>query len=156
MIKLLILFIITTVSLFGLQNTKLEKLIDQAKKDITGMSPQKLKSLIDREKSVIVLDIREPEQKIDGQIYADETYEITRGNLEFYIINEVKNTDSLIVTYCRSGGRSVLAAQSLRKMGYKNATFLEGGMKAWANKGYPIETGLGVTRLKREDDTINE
>lgn len=136
-------------SLLSAKNEKLNKLIEKAKQESPPMSLKKLKDLIDREKSVILLDIRENDQKGDGQIYADESYAITRGNLEFVIEDEIENKNSIIVTYCRNGGRSVLAAQSLRKLGYKNATSLKGGMQAWAIAGYPIETGLGVTFLKK-------
>jgi len=75
---------------------------------------------------------------------------ITRGNLEFVIGNKVKDKNALIVTYCRSGGRGALAAQQLRHLGYKNATNLKGGLKAWAKSGYPVETGLGTVIITKE------
>lgn len=34
-------------------------------------------------------------------------------------------------------------------MGYKNATTLKGGLKCWAKVGYPIQTELGTTILKK-------
>ncbi|MDA3909518.1 MAG: rhodanese-like domain-containing protein [Sulfurimonas sp.] len=55
------------------------------------------------------------------------------------------------MTYCRGGSRGALAAQTLRRLGYKNATNLKGGLKGWAKAGYRIETGLGVTKLTKED-----
>lgn len=61
----------------------------------------------------------------------------------------IPDKDTTIVTYCRKGGRGALAAQVLRKMGYKNATTLQGGLKGWANTGYPVKTGLGNVLLKK-------
>ncbi len=52
---------------------------------------------------------------------------------------KVKDKNAVIVTYCRGGSRGALAAQTLRHLGYKNATNLKGGLKAWAKAGYPIE-----------------
>lgn len=129
-----------------------DKLISEAKKEAGEIKSTKLKEMIDFEDDVIVLDIRESEQRSEGKIYAVETYSITRGNLEFEIGNKVKNFDAIIVTYCRSGGRGALAAQQLRKLGYKNATNLEGGLKAWVKLGYPVKTGLGTVTITKSVD----
>jgi len=128
-----------------------DMLVAQAKKEVGEIEPQLLKKMIDNEEEVIVLDIRESEQRAEGQIYADDTYAITRGNLEFYVMNKIKNKDVIIVTYCRGGSRGALAAQTLRHLGYKKATNLKGGLKGWAKAGYPIETGLGITQLAKEN-----
>ena len=93
---------------------------------------------------------REANQRAEGQIYADDYFAITRGNLEFKVLNKIKNKNALIVTYCRGGSRGALAAQTLQKLGYKNAVNLKGGLKGWAKAGYPIDTGLGVTKLEKE------
>jgi len=111
------------------------------------MEPKKLKVMIDKEEPVIILDVREKEQRAEGTIYADEAYAITRGNLEFDIGNKVKDKNVLIVTFCRSGHRGVLAAHRLRELGYKNAISLKGGLKGWARLGYPVETGMGVSKF---------
>jgi len=139
----------TTTLMAGFANT--DKLLAEAKKEVGEMDPTLLKKMIDKEEAVVILDIRESEQRAEGEIYADETYAITRGNLEFEIGNKVKDKDMVIVTYCRGGSRGALAAQTLKRLGYKNATNLKGGLKAWAKAGYPIETGLGVTLLSNED-----
>lgn len=125
-------------------------MIKEAKKEVGEMPAKQLKKLIDDEADVIVLDVRESDQKVDGEIYADESYEITRGDLEFLVMTKIKNTDALIVTYCRGGKRSILAAQTLKRLGYKNATSLKGGLRGWAGEGYPIETGIGIMKLVKE------
>lgn len=130
--------------------TEGEKLIATAKQEAGEMAPKELKKMIDGEKSVIVMDVREENQRAEGEIYATTTIAITRGNLEFEVLNKIKDKNAVIVTYCRSGGRGALAAQTLKKLGYVNATNLKGGLKGWAQEGYPIETGLGVTLLTKE------
>jgi rhodanese-related sulfurtransferase len=132
----------------GFANT--DKLLVEAKKETGEMKPSTLKKMIDKEEAVVVLDIRESEQRSEGEIYADESYAITRGNLEFVIGNKVKDKNMLIVTYCRGGSRGAFAAQTLRRLGYKNATNLKGGLKGWAKAGYPVETGLGTVVLTKE------
>lgn len=124
-----------------------EKLVSAAKLEAGEMASKELKKMIEAEKNVIVMDVREENQRAEGEIYAITTIAITRGNLEFEVLNKIKDKNALIVTYCRSGGRGALAAQTLKKLGYVNATNLKGGLKGWAQEGYPIETGIGVTLL---------
>jgi rhodanese-related sulfurtransferase len=46
-----------------------------------------------------------------------------------------------IVTYCEFGKISTLAAATLRRMGFTRTVALDGGMKAWREKGFPVELG---------------
>lgn len=128
-----------------------EKLVSEAKQEAGEISPKELKKLIDFEENVIVMDVREENQRAEGEIYAMTTAAMTRGNLEFDVLDKIKDKNALIVTYCRSGGRGALAAQTLKKLGYINATNLKGGLKGWAKEGYLIKTGLGVTLLTKEE-----
>ena len=82
-----------------------DKLITQAKKEAGEMKPSVLKAMLDKEEEVIILDVRESEQRAEGDIYADYMYAITRGNLEFKVGNKIKNKNAIIVTYFRRGGR---------------------------------------------------
>jgi len=129
-------------------------LIKQAQKEVGEISPKKLKSLLDEDEDVIVLDVRESAQRAEGSIPSNEMNQeqfisITRGNLEWKVNKLIQDKEVIIVTYCRKGGRGALAAQVLKKMGYENATTLQGGLKGWAKAGYPIRTGLGNVTLNR-------
>lgn len=44
-----------------------------------------------------------------------------------------------LVIYCASGGRSALAAQRLREMGYDDVCNLGGGIQGWTASGGAIE-----------------
>jgi len=143
-----------TTSMMADSMSKMD-LINKAKKEVGEISPKKLKSLLDDGEDVIVLDVRESEQRAEGSIPWDDMnkenfHAITRGNLEWKIDKIIPNKNAYIVTYCRRGGRGALSAKVLRKMGYKKATTLKGGLKGWAKAGYHIKTGLGVTTLIKE------
>ncbi len=130
-------------------------LIKEARKDVGEMPAKQLKTLLDEGEDVVVLDVRESEQRAEGSIPYDEFNKenfvaITRGNLEWEVAKKIKDPDVLIVTYCRSGGRGALATEVLRKMGYKHATTLKGGLKGWVKAGYPVKTGLGEVVLIKE------
>ncbi|UPT78249.1 sulfurtransferase [Sulfurovum sp. XGS-02] len=155
LVKLLFIgVVITSTSLVAAPLSKMD-LINQAKKEVGEITPKKLKILLDEGEDIIVLDVRETEQHAEGSIPFDDFNKesflaVTRGNLEWEIHTLIPDKDMDIVTYCRRGGRGALAAQVLRKMGYKNATTLQGGLKGWANAGYPVKTGLGDVVLKKE------
>jgi rhodanese-related sulfurtransferase len=150
--KFITLVLLATIGFLPLTagHPETDKLIEKARKDAGEITAKALKAMLDKEEDVIILDVRESEQRAEGEIYADNYIAITRGNLEFQVLNKIKNKDARIITYCRGGSRGALAAQTLRKLGYKNATNLKGGLKGWAKVGYPIETGLGVTTLTKE------
>jgi rhodanese-related sulfurtransferase len=130
-------------------------LIKEARKNVGEMQAKQLKNLLDEGEDLIVLDVREREQRAEGSIPFDEFNKenfvaITRGNLEWKVAKKIKDPDVLIVTYCRSGGRGALAAEVLREMGYKHATTLKGGLKGWVKAGYPVKTGLGELVLTKQ------
>ena len=44
-----------------------------------------------------------------------------------------------IVLFCAGGLRSALGAKSLKDMGYKNVSHIEGGFSSMKNKGFDVE-----------------
>ena len=66
---------------------------------------------------------------------------IPRGWLEDRIAGVAGPADAVAVT-CVDGVQSVLAAATLREMGYQNVSVLDGGMRAWSVVGLPTEEGL--------------
>ena len=95
---------------------------------------------------VLLIDIREAAEFQRG--YIPGAVLSPRGLLEFDIHGLVERTatnaevapaDREIVLYCGTGGRSALAAETLNKMGYKNAQSMDGGIVAWSAAQLPIE-----------------
>ena len=117
------------------EHSRFEKLVGRAKKNITEISPQdaaaKLKS-----GETIIADVREKdewdEEHIPGAIH------MSRGTIELEIEEKVPHTNAMIVCHCGGGGRSALAAESLKNMGYKNVRSMAGGFKAWKAAGLPV------------------
>lgn len=138
-------------SLYGQGDAKM-MLINEAKKEVGEVTSKELKEMIDDDE-VIILDVRESEQRAEGYLFSEftpvKTVSITRGNLEWEVQNEIQDKESVIVTYCRNGGRGALAAQVLKKMGYKNIKNLQGGISSWAKAGNPIKTGLGIQKIAK-------
>ena len=47
--------------------------------------------------------------------------------------------DAHIIVTCASGWRSMLAAETLKKMGYTNVVNMAGGFNEWSKQGLPVE-----------------
>lgn len=112
-------------------------LVNEAKEKVCEVSPADAKAKIDSDASVIVLDVREPDEFKKGHI--PKATNIPRGLLEFKVAKEIPNKDAQILVYCKSGGRACLACSTLLEMGYKNAKSIAGGWKAWLGAGYAVE-----------------
>jgi rhodanese-related sulfurtransferase len=86
------------------------------------------------ERSVYVLDVRQPSEWRHGHIQGSQNVPLTQRKRRLAAIPR----DKTIVTICASGHRSAAAARTLRKTGYQVEN-LKGGMHAWAKKGLPVE-----------------
>lgn len=81
----------------------------------------------------VLLDVREQSEWRAG--HAPGARHVVLSELEDQL--DDLPTDRLIVTVCRSGRRSAMAANTLTRYGY-TATNLTGGMNAWASAGLPV------------------
>lgn len=93
---------------------------------------------------VVFIDVRdEPELQSDGKIPG--AVHASRGMLEFYIDREspyhkdVFDSEKEFIFYCKSGGRSALAAQRAKEMGLERVASMQGGFTEWKGKGEPVE-----------------
>lgn len=118
-------------------------LVKEAKEQIEDLTPEQVKEELSSG-DVVVIDIRESEElaqngKIAGSVHAP------RGMLEFYADETLPyhkpefDKEKRIILHCASGGRSALAAKTLKDMGYDNVAHLDGGLKAWKEAGFETE-----------------
>jgi len=114
--------------------TGFEKLVAEAKKKITEISPTEAAAKSQSGEAVIV-DVREKDEW-DEEHIPDATH-LSRGTIELDIEEKVPDPNALIICHCGGGGRSALAAESLQKMGYKNVRSMSGAFKAWKAAGLP-------------------
>lgn len=129
------------------QNAK--KLMEEAQKEINGITPQEFKHIIDEDDDFIQLDVRENNQYGHGEIWTMEMVKLTRGYVEYKVEHAIPNKKSKVIVICCSGKRAVLAAQTLKKLGYKDVSYLKGGVTGWLNAGYPLDTVFGELYLKK-------
>ena len=118
-------------------------LVKEAKAQVENLTPEQVKRELEGGNATLI-DIREAEElaqngKIGGSHHAP------RGMIEFYADSTLPyhrkefDKNKRIILHCASGGRSALAASTLKQMGYENVAHLDGGMKAWKEAGLPTE-----------------
>ena len=107
-----------------------QQLADEAKTRIKEISAEELaRKMAEDKRDWILIDVRENDEFRAGHL--PDAKGIGRGVLEYHIAEEVPETDTEIVLYCRGGNRSALAADSLQSMGYSNVHSLIGGYREW-------------------------
>ena len=106
-----------------------KQLVDAAKREIKEIDPAELKRMQQTKEDFTLIDVREPDEVAEGAISGAKP--LPRGQLEYKIDSITADKEKPIVCYCGGGGRSALAAQSLKKMGFKNVMSLAGGYKGW-------------------------
>ena len=97
------------------------------------ISAAELQTLIEEEKDLLLVDVRELHEYSEGHIPG--AFLLPLGDLETDY--ELLDRDLTIVLICRSGRRSGEAAAFLVQQGYENVYNLQGGMLDWPG---PVET----------------
>jgi rhodanese-related sulfurtransferase len=129
-------------------NEGTKQVMAQAMKTTQTIAPADLQVLIDKDAPMYLLDIREKEQQLHGEIFHLNLVRLSRAYLEFRVENEIPDKKALVVVYCCSGKRSLLTARTLQELGYTNVRTLEGGLHAWVEQGHVLDTMYGEMILK--------
>lgn len=106
---------------------KFQQLADAARSRVEKVAPTQVDALMAA--GAIALDIRDKEEHeadhIPGSLH------VSRGKLEMNIESAIPDLDTTILCYCNAYNRGALSADTLRAMGYRNARFIAGGLKAY-------------------------
>ena len=111
-------------------------LVEEALKDIPEVDVYQIKDRLDKGDNVNLIDVREDNEWDLGRI--PTALHLGKGIIERDIESVAKNREMELILYCQGGFRSALAAESLKKMGYKNVYSMSGGFSTWASNEFPI------------------
>ena len=93
---------------------------------------------------VVIIDVRDQNELAKSGIVPG-AHHASRGMLEFHADpaspkhHPVFAQAESLILYCGTSGRSALAANTLKQMGFENVTHMAGGFKAWMEAGYPVD-----------------
>ena len=117
-------------------STRFLQLVNESKKHVRETNADEVKAKLDRGEKLILIDVREESEfakdHLPGAIH------LSRGVIERDIEKNAPDINTPLVLYCGGGNRSALAAESLQKMGYTNVLSMDGGIRAWREKGFPL------------------
>jgi rhodanese-related sulfurtransferase len=112
------------------------KIVDDARSRIRETNVDEVKKRMDRRDTFLLVDVREESEyakdHLPGAIH------LGKGVIERDIEARVPDLNAEMVLYCGGGFRSALAADNLKKMGYTNVISMDGGIRGWREKGFPL------------------
>lgn len=112
------------------------KIVDDAKARIRETNVDAVKTRMDRGDKFVLIDVREESEyakdHLPGAIH------LGKGVIERDIEGRVPELNTEMILYCGGGFRSALAADNLQKMGYTNVISMDGGIRDWREKAYPL------------------
>jgi adenylyltransferase/sulfurtransferase len=111
-----------------------KQLMEEARQAIPEVTVDEVKNRVEREETWALLDVREREEYREGHL--DGALSLPRGFLEMRVEEAVPDKSAPIIAYCAGGVRSLIAARTLKEMGYENVVSMSGGYTAWKNAGY--------------------
>jgi len=120
-----------------------QTLVADALSEIKTISPSEALELSNKNECNLI-DIRDTiELQKLGRI--ENSFHISRGLLEFsihpesaYVQNNKLDLNKEIVLFCAAGGRSALAVKTLKEMGFKKVSHIEGGFGSMSNSGFKV------------------
>lgn len=112
------------------------KLVNDAKSRIRQTTVDQIKRRLDRGDKFILVDVREESEfardHLPGAVH------LGKGIIERDIEARIPGSNAELILYCGGGFRSALAADNLQKMGYTNVISMDGGIREWREKNYPL------------------
>jgi sulfur-carrier protein adenylyltransferase/sulfurtransferase len=126
------------------------ELIRQIKQQIREVDPREVHDLISNGgNGYVLVDVREQHEFEESHIPGAK--HVPRGHLESRIEGAAPDKSQRVITYCASGNRSALAANTmLKELGYANVESMTGGITLWKDRGYEVEVPRAFTPEQRE------
>jgi rhodanese-related sulfurtransferase len=115
------------------------KIVDDAKSRVKETTVDEVKHKLDNGEKFLLVDVREESEfakdHLPGAIH------LGKGVIERDVEGRVPDVKTPVILYCGGGFRSALAADNLQKMGYTNVLSMDGGVREWREKNYPMTRG---------------
>jgi rhodanese-related sulfurtransferase len=115
------------------------QLVQDAKTRIHEVTVDQVKARLDRGDKFHLVDVREESEwakdHLPGAVH------LGKGIIERDVEQQLPDFSAEVVLYCGGGFRSALAADNLQKMGYSRVSSMDGGIRDWRQKGFPLTKG---------------
>ena len=112
------------------------QIVDDAKKRVRETTVEDVKARMDRGEKFLLVDVREESEFAEDHL--PSAIHLGKGIIERDIEERVPDLSAPLILYCGGGFRSALSADNLQKMGYTNVISMDGGIRGWRERGYPL------------------
>ena len=112
------------------------KIVEDAKTRVRETNVDEVKARLDRGDKFVLVDVREESEFQKDHL--PNAIHLGKGVIERDIEQKIPDLNTPLVLYCGGGFRSALAADNLQKMGYTNVISMDGGVRGWREKGFPM------------------
>lgn len=118
-------------------NPRFLALVNEIRQRVDETDVHQVKRWMEQSRPFVLVDVREESEWAKSHL--PNAQYLGRGVMERDIETRFPELDTPLVLYCGGGFRSILAADSLQQMGYRNVISMDGGFRGWTEAGYPIE-----------------
>lgn len=118
-----------------------KELVNTIRKEVEEIDVVDLAEMQQSGEDFILIDVREPDETAAGMIPG--AVALPRGMLELDIEKLTTDKDKQLVLYCAGGGRSILAAYMMGRMGFRSVMSLVGGYRQWGETQQKINSAKG-------------
>ena len=118
-------------------NPKFLEIVNDAKSRVKEIDIEGYRRMMKSGEPHMLVDVREDNEWTAG--HAAGAVHLGKGIIERDIEARVPELNTELVLYCGGGFRSALAADNLQKMGYTNVISMDGGIRDWREKGFPLK-----------------
>ena len=118
-------------------NPRFLAFVNEVRQRVNEVDVHQVKRWMEQNRPFVLLDVREESEWAKGHLPSAQY--LGRGILERDIETRYPELNTPLVLYCGGGFRSVLAADNLQQMGYRDVISMDGGYRGWVEANYPIE-----------------
>jgi len=111
-------------------------IVNDAKSRVRETNIDEVKHKLDSGEKFVLVDVREESEFAKDHLPG--ALHIGKGVIERDIEVHFPDLNTPMILYCGGGFRSALAADNLQKMGYTDVISMDGGIRGWREKNYPL------------------
>lgn len=114
---------------------------------IREISPKEAFEELQADESIVLIDTREPHEYAEANIAGSRL--IPPAMIADQIEAAVPDRSTKVILHCRSGARSMTAAEQMAEMGYSDLANVAGGILEWEAEGLPVQSEVSLTPEQR-------
>ncbi len=123
------------------------QMAEEAMAEVEGVAPQEAQQRLDQDPGALVVDVRDAED-VPSTGLAARGLHVSLGMLpvkadqelpEEWRDSRLQDRSRQIIVTCQTGENAARGGKLLKEMGFTNASYMEGGMEAWKEAGFPLK-----------------